>query len=786
MTTPKPKPEVPADLRELLSSLRRRIRLYVFLEGLALLIVWLAVTYWIGLAVDYLPVTFGASEMPRGARIVCLVAIYGVSAYIFYRWILVRLLTRMSDTSMAILIERRYPEFHESLLTAIESPVEEELTDVAFREGMIRRSVSQAVESSRQVKLNEIFNPWPLTRNIVLAILLLISIGVFAFTSFDSFQIWGRRLYLLSDEAWPRLARIEVVGVEVTRPAGAADGVTAAEVVETIPFKDGVATVARGTSPKLLVRAKADAQVVPTYCTIVYETEDGARGSVAMQRVGTARSDYQRYIFQRKPLKSILSSISFDVIGYDHRVRDLRIEAVDSPTILTMQVDAAPPAYTNLLPRVEELTASSELPVGSQYKLVAKTNKPIVRVEIANLREQSNRQMTLAEPASQFELEFPPLADDLSLELTLIDSDGIYSENPFRVQIAANVDQAPNVNLQLAGIGTAITPEARIPLNGTVTDDYETKDVWLDVQPGDGDVTPFAIKPSNKGELSYVLDLKETEGAPKLEAGAQLSLLLKATDLHDLTGGPNIGASTRYPLDVVTPSKLLSLLEARELGLRRRFEQILQETQQLREEFVRVQLDAKRIATGPSSFSSSDLEGDENNDPVAKLKQAVELQLLRVQRTPQASRKAEDELRGVAYGFEEIRQEIINNRVDTEKRKERLENDVIAPINQIADVQQPELREVIKRLEASLNNPTQSVDEAGAAIAKTDEIILAMQQVLDKMLDLETFNELVDQIREIIQLQEELQKDTETEQKKLFRDLFNLESSDSDNPLKLE
>ncbi|UUO08973.1 hypothetical protein M4951_11785 [Blastopirellula sp. J2-11] len=778
MTTPQPKSELPADLRELLGSLRRRIRLYVLLEGLALLVAWLAVTFWIGLAVDYLPVTFGASEMPREARIVCLVAIYGVSAYIFYRWILIRLVARMSDTSMAILIERRYPAFHESLLTAVESPVEEDLTDVAFREGMIRQAVTQALDNSRQVKLNEIFNPWPLTRNITLAVALLISVGAFAAISFDSFQIWGRRLYWLSDEAWPRLARIEVVGVEVSRPSAASDGTTAADVVEVIPFKDGVATVARGSSPKLLVRAKSDAEVVPAYCTIVYETADGARGSVAMQRVGAARSDYQRYIFQRKPLKSILASISFDVIGYDHRLRSLRIEAVDSPAVLTMQVDAAPPEYTNLLPRVSELTSSSELPIGSQYKLLAKTNKPIVRVEVANLREQTQSEITLTEPNDQFELEFPPLTDDLSLELTLIDSDGIYSEAPFRVQIAATADQAPNVNLQLAGIGTAITPQARIPLLGTITDDYETKDAWLDVQPGDGDITPFAIKPTPQGEVNYVLDLKETTGAPQLIAGDQISLTLKASDLHDLTGGSNIGVSTRYPLDVVSPSKLLSLLEARELGLRRRFEQILQETQQLREEFVRVQLDAKRIATGPSSFSSGELEGENAADPVAKMQQAIELQLLRVQRTPQASRKAEEELRGVAAGFEEIRQEIINNRVDTEKRKERLENDVISPINQIADVRQPDLREAIKRLEASLSDPTQSVESVGAAIAETDEIILAMQQVLDKMLDLETFNELVDQIREIIQLQEELQKDTETEQKRLFRDLFNLESSD--------
>ena len=44
-----------------------------------------------------------------------------------------------------------------------------------------------------------------------------------------------------------------------------------------------------------------------------------------------------------------------------------------------------------------------------------------------------------------------------------------------------------------------------------------------------------------------------------------------------LAGGPNIGTSQQYVLDVVTPEQLRSMLEARELMLRRRFETIIEE-----------------------------------------------------------------------------------------------------------------------------------------------------------------------------------------------------------------
>ena len=64
-------PHLAADIRSVLARLRRRIRAYVWIDGLALGVIWLGATFWIGLAIDYLPVTLGASEMPRAPGCCC-------------------------------------------------------------------------------------------------------------------------------------------------------------------------------------------------------------------------------------------------------------------------------------------------------------------------------------------------------------------------------------------------------------------------------------------------------------------------------------------------------------------------------------------------------------------------------------------------------------------------------------------------------------------------------------------------------------------------------------------
>ena len=71
-------PRIPVQIRRALAGLRWRIRAYVVAEGLSVAVIWICLTFWAGLALDYLPVLLGADEMPRAARAIVLALINNV------------------------------------------------------------------------------------------------------------------------------------------------------------------------------------------------------------------------------------------------------------------------------------------------------------------------------------------------------------------------------------------------------------------------------------------------------------------------------------------------------------------------------------------------------------------------------------------------------------------------------------------------------------------------------------------------------------------------------------
>src|SRR5262245_13501620 len=99
------------DLASLLAGLRRRIRLYIWAEGIALALIWLGLMFWFSLALDYLPVLMGASEMPVAPRAVLLAANGIALAYILYRWIGRRITVPLGDRSLALILERQFDNF---------------------------------------------------------------------------------------------------------------------------------------------------------------------------------------------------------------------------------------------------------------------------------------------------------------------------------------------------------------------------------------------------------------------------------------------------------------------------------------------------------------------------------------------------------------------------------------------------------------------------------------------------------------------------------------------------
>ena len=278
MTTPE---QLDPRLHSLLSGLRRRIRAYVWLEGLALGLIWLGATFWIGLALDYLPVLAGASEMPRAARAVVLAIVAAGLALILYRWVFRRAFVPLANRSLAVLLERRFGIFRDALVTSVELTEQPEHAE-AFDPEMLAATSREALAELGRVQPAAVFDYRPLIRSLLGAGVLAATVLLFFAFNRQAWAVWVNRIYLLQDQAWPRSALIEVVGVELLGPE---DAPQAVGDVPLIPFRDGRLKVAKGSNLRLKVRAALAAKKVPDLCTIHYRTDGGERGRVTMNRM---------------------------------------------------------------------------------------------------------------------------------------------------------------------------------------------------------------------------------------------------------------------------------------------------------------------------------------------------------------------------------------------------------------------------------------------------------------------------------------------------------------------
>jgi hypothetical protein len=292
---------------------------------------------------------------------------------------------------------------------------------------------------------------------------------------------------------------------------------------------------------------------------------------------------------------------------------------------------------------------------------------------------------------------------------------------------------------------------------------------------------------------------------------------VKAADLFDLDGGPNVGTSERWLLDVVTPEQLRGMLEARELVLRQRFERIVQEVVETRDLLSRVSFgtdkekgDAKAgekktdkkadktaakaadekaagKKTGAEPGDKKDDKGkgagaepgDEPQDETKQLspEQLQSMRLTRVQQALQNGRKNAQETLGVAESFDDIRKQLINNwpastpDSDVEEWKMRVEERIAKPLHNISEKMFPEFEQRLLRLQEVIGDATSGTERRDLAQRQAEEILASMRQVLDQMLEMEDYNELVETLRSIIKAQDKVGEVTKERHKQKIRNL---------------
>jgi hypothetical protein len=387
------------------------------------------------------------------------------------------------------------------------------------------------------------------------------------------------------------------------------------------------------------------------------------------------------------------------------------------------------------------------LPVGTRAELAFAFSKPVASVEFSGLKGVAVERPTPTSAAVRFEC-----AASATLRVKLVDADGVDSGEPTPFDLVAVADEPPAFDrFEPLHIGPAVTRLAVAPFALKLTDDYGVEQLRFRFEKSGG--------PARRVPVGDALG-RAFVGAPALELadfdlkpGDRFSLAMEASDLPPLDPlsarnwgdrwSDRVVRSPAFSFEVVPADELLARLAARELNGRYRFEQTLRECRAARKTVAELAADP-----GPSTAGKR----------------------LRLDEALAVARKGAGETQELAATFRAVIAEMRNNRCAAASTVERLDSGVARPLDALV---RAEFAAVQRTLAAALDAYPGVKFSAAAplALADLDRLLAKGDTIVQSMLKMENFNELVAALRSVRDEQQKLLEKTSEERKKRILDL---------------
>lgn len=773
----------PPEIRQVLTRLRRWIRRYVLVEGIAATIGLACLLFWLTFGIDFVYFQLSQLELPHWFRVLSTVLMTMLIAGVAITWVGVRGTKRIDAKDLALTLERKFPELNDRLITAVQ---------MADRDGspaqaaMIERATNEAVQKLSTLELKETINPIPLRRMVTLAGVLLASVLGMGIANGAGVERWFQAYLLGRDDYWEPYRQNEL---KIQILAGPNERVRNFDV-------NGVYKHPRGADLEVLATVPEKA-IPPQRVRLQYVgfSQTGPRrGQVSMSRMGDSEF--------RHTLTRVIDDQQLWFRGGDFVNRQpFRIQIVDAPRIDTVSLRCDYPSYTGMDTLedrdLQVVGMQVALPMETQFNLKAVTNKPLRQVKIRTpnfelvigadspddppvqlrlIEAETSTSRTVQLNASldsffgqdrrQFQVpmvitskakeqlaaitntaDLPlPVVADQTVQILLLDEDQIESQEPATLTINGIVDQPPVVETRRTGVGTVVTRNATIPLEGKIVDDYGVASAWFSYRTNDNleeRRQPLSRQPD--GQKDY--RLQQAPDQPferlnliplKLEVGQILTMSVYANDGDNLNG-PHVSHGEMFTFHIVTTEELLAKLFDREVALRTRFEQIRDELQELR-----------KSLTGTSDQVAALEKTEPKNDAE---KQVV---LGYIDRALHQVRKNHTENRSIELSFRDMRDEMVNNRIDTAELLERIERRIIEPMSLLNTADFFDIDRQLGAFRLAVERTSQMEAAAGESLASLDRLLRQIDAILAEMRDRGTINDLIQGLQDIINREKQL------------------------------
>lgn len=689
-----------------LRELRRLIRWALVVRAVSILVMATIVLCIFSFAVDR---TF---RLSLAGRVVAQTVLALSLIWVGWRYLLHPLITRLTDPVLADLLEKRFPSLYDRFRSALEflrdpALLSNDSGDASRADiGLLlkREVVREALEDAKALDVKEVIHTPNVASALMAAVASLAVTTVLAVVLGGTVDLWFQRNVLFRDVEWPYRTRL---------------------FVENFPDDPRGAGIPRGDGLTIRVRAEGE---VPDRVRIRVSYENETLQS------NIAREGGATFVHEQA---EVTEPFTFTVEGGDFRSRPHTVYVKERPEVETILVRLEYPPHTveGKAP-VETLEGDiGELPVpeGTTVHVEGTASKELRRAWLDAEGRDIALDVSSAEPRRFSGTYLPDKGSTVTVHLE--DREGVPPNQWFRFVVTPVPDRLPRVLVRTEGVGSMITPAARIPLHLRATDDYKVVATGIEhkireiVDGGQDSVDgrescPPLVAPGPRVTQETAWEVGPLAIVPE----KRLEVRVFAVD-NDGLNGPKTGYAATQSFLVVTPERLGEEFLRREEEQRRQLERVIEAERIVRDSTYRL-IDA-----------SWKLEGALSTD--------VRKEMVALART---ERQLSRQVGSIAGAMRLLRDEMQNNRVGELEEAERLMNSIIDPLVEIAEERLPDASTRFGRIR-ELGAPVERLEQGLALAQELESIIQSMEAVLTHMKRLEGFTEIVNRMRDIIKIQ---------------------------------
>jgi hypothetical protein len=507
---------------ERLERMRHRARRLLFLHGVFVLLAG-ALGVWVVLCLlDYV------FWFPEAFRVTASLAWIALVMVVIMRRIAPAVVARFILLDVATKIEQRFPEFQDRLTSSVSFLEGARDTDDVLQRKLIERTEQIAAE----LPLEEAISTRPALRMLGIALLPMIVLASTAVmspgwlkTGFSRFAMpWGA-------VEWPRRVHINPLITDVTVAKGQS-------VVLAMEVTAGAEASLRGT---LIVR------------------QPGQRTErLIMHREGAAR--------YAATLGSVTHTTTFWFEAGDDDTRDQpgTVRVVERPVVENLRMTVFPPPYAHGTPRTIPFGQNAvDVVAGGRVDLSFDSSKPLgdlPRAQVGSADRPPVEASYAAESTTLSASVFPEESRTYAIEI--IDHDGFANEPPQTFVVDVSLDHPPEVNVRSPNGVVETTPQGRVRIRATITDDLGVSSVGVRVQ-GDGLEERTIRFDGWRSDIDarghIVVELEEQWDLNELgvAVGQTLEFVLEGEDNRRTAElAPQVGQSFKMTIKIISPAQL--------------------------------------------------------------------------------------------------------------------------------------------------------------------------------------------------------------------------------------